>query len=86
MASELEDKNNEFEKLELIKEDSLKQIEDFNARLKLAGERLQIAEEQNTALVDKLDVADSKIQDLEYRSAKQKKDSENELNALIHNN
>jgi len=56
------------------------------ARLKLGDERLEIAEEQNTALVDRLDVRESTIQDMEHRSAKEKKDLENELNALIHKN
>ena len=86
IQSELEDRNNQFEKLEMIKEDYHEQMEDLTARLKLGDERLELAEEQNTALVDRLDVADSKIQDMEHRSAKAKKDLENELSALMHKN
>jgi hypothetical protein len=42
---ELDDRNNQFEKLELIKEDLDAQVEDLAARLKLGDERLEIAEE-----------------------------------------
>lgn len=70
----------------MIKEDYHEQMEDLTARLKLGDERLALAEEQNTSLVDRLDVADSKIQDMEYRSTKEKKDLEDELNALMHKN
>lgn len=58
---ELDDRNNQFEKLELIKEDLDAQVEDLAARLKLGDERLEIAEEQNTSLVDRLDVRESTI-------------------------
>ena len=86
LQADLDDRNNQFEKLEMIKEDMNTQVEDLAAQLKQCDERLEQAEEQNTALIDRLDVSESTIQDMEHRTGKEKKDLENELNALIHKN
>jgi hypothetical protein len=54
----------------MIKEDQNEQIEDMTARMKQGEERMEIAEEQNTVLIDRLDVSESKMQDMEHRSTK----------------
>jgi hypothetical protein len=47
--------------LEKIKEYYHEQIEDLTARMKQGDERLEIAEEQNCIMIDRLDVSESKM-------------------------
>ena len=61
LQNDLDDRINQYEKLEMIKEDQNEQIEDMTARMKQGEERMEIAEEQNTLLIDKLDVSESKM-------------------------
>ena len=50
----------------MIKEDLQKQIQSLNESIKSLNERLEISDEYNNTLQDKLEIAEAKIQDIEY--------------------